>query len=59
MTYLLAVAAGPIAYVSALRSTNILMGSILGILIFKEALTKPKIASFLLIIAGAALLALG
>ncbi|GAC1391485.1 MAG: hypothetical protein NVSMB46_04160 [Candidatus Saccharimonadales bacterium] len=58
-TYLLAVAAGPIAYVSALRSTNILMGSILGIYIFKERLTKPKAVSFLLIVAGAVLLTFG
>ena len=59
VTYLLAVASGPIAYVSALRSTNILMGSVLGILIFKEKLTKPKIVSFLLIIAGAVFLTFG
>jgi uncharacterized membrane protein len=58
-TYLLAVASGPIAYVSALRSTNILMGSILGILLFKEKLTVPKITSFLLIIIGAVFLTFG
>ncbi len=58
-TYLLAVASGPIAYVSALRGTNILMGSILGIIIFKEKLTKPKVVSFLFIIMGAALLTFG
>ena len=59
VTYLIAVASGPIAYVSALRSTNILMGSVLGLIIFREKLTKPKIVSFLLIIAGAALLGFG
>ena len=58
-TYLLAVASGPIAYVSALRSTNILMSSLLGILLFKEKPTKPKLVSFLLIIAGAVLLTFG
>lgn len=58
-TYLLAVASGPIAYVSALRSTNILMGSILGMIIFNEKLTKPKVVSFLLIIVGAILLTFG
>lgn len=58
-TYLLAIASGPIAYVSALRSTNILMGSILGIIIFNEKLTKPKIISFLFIIAGAVFLTFG
>lgn len=59
VTYLLAVGSGPIAYVSALRSTNILLGSILGILIFKERFTVPKAVSFLLIIAGAIFLTLG
>lgn len=58
-TYLLAIATGPIAYVSALRGTNILMGSVLGIVLFKERLTKPKIVSFLLIIAGALCLTFG
>lgn len=56
MTYLIAAASGPIAYVSALRSSNILMGSILGILIFRERITKPKILSMCLIILGAVLL---
>jgi uncharacterized membrane protein len=58
-TYLLAVAAGPIAYVSALRSTNILMGSMLGVVIFKERLTRPKVISFVLIVAGSLCLTLG
>lgn len=58
-TYLLAVASGPIAYVSALRSTNILMGSLLGIVIFNEKQTKAKTVSFLLIVAGAVLLTFG
>lgn len=59
VTYLLAVAAGPIAYVSALRSSNILMGSTLGMLIFREKFTKPKLLSLLLIVCGAVLLAFG
>lgn len=59
VTYLLAIASGPIAYVSALRGTNILIGSVLGILMFGEKLTKPKIISFLLIIAGALFLTFG
>lgn len=58
-SYLLAIAAGPIAYVSALRGTNILMGSVIGIVLFSERLTKPKILSFLFIIAGALCLAFG
>lgn len=57
--YLLAIASGPIAYVSALRGTNILMGSVLGILLFSEKLTKAKALSFLLIVAGALCLTLG
>lgn len=57
--YLFAIAVGPIAYVSALRSTNILMGSVLGLLLFKEKLTKPKIISALLIVIGAVLLMFG
>ncbi|MBP7807173.1 EamA family transporter [Candidatus Saccharibacteria bacterium] len=58
-TYLLAIAAGPIAYAAALRSTNILIGSLLGIVLFREKLTKPKVVSFLLIIAGALCLTFG
>ncbi len=59
VTYLLAIAAGPIAYVSALRGTNVLMGAILGIILFGEKLSKPKVISFLLIIVGAICLAVG
>ena len=59
VTYLLAVAAGPVSYVSALRSTNILMGSMLGIVLFKERPTKPKLVSYALIIAGTLFLTFG
>lgn len=55
-TYLLAVSMGPLAYVSALRSTNILMGSVLGILVLGETLTKAKILSYMCIVFGAMLL---
>lgn len=58
-SYLLAIAAGPIAYVSALRGTNILIGSMLGILLFGEQLTKPKVVSLLLIVTGALCLTFG
>ena len=58
-TYLLAIASGPIAYVSALRSTNILFGSLLGVIVLREKLTKPKLVSFVLIIMGALLLTFG
>lgn len=59
ITYLLAISTGPIAYVSALRSTNILVGSVLGVTLHREALTKPKIISFCLILLGGITLALG
>lgn len=58
-TYLLAISAGLIAYAAAIRSSNVLIGSILGILILKEKLTVYKAVSFVLILVGGALLALG
>jgi uncharacterized membrane protein len=58
-TYLMAIAAGPLAYVTAVRGSNILMGAILGILILKERITYPKIASFILIALGSIMLAVG
>lgn len=58
-TYLLALGAGPIAYVTAIRGSNVLMGSMLGIWLLDEKLTKPKIASFILIATGSILLAIG
>jgi uncharacterized membrane protein len=59
VSYLLAIAAGPIAYVSALRSTNILIGSVFGFLIFKECITKAKLTSYGLIIFGAICITFG
>jgi uncharacterized membrane protein len=58
-TYLLALSAGPIAYVAAIRSSNVLIGSLLGIVFLKEKLTVYKAVSFALILAGGAFLALG
>jgi uncharacterized membrane protein len=58
-SYLLALSAGPVAYVAAIRSTNILIGSFLGIILLKETLTPYKVVSFLLIFIGGTLLALG
>ncbi|MDB5166593.1 MAG: protein of unknown function transrane [Candidatus Saccharibacteria bacterium] len=58
-TYLLALSAGPIAYVAAIRSSNVLLGSLLGIVVLKEKLTAYKIVSFTLILVGGTLLALG
>jgi uncharacterized membrane protein len=59
LTYLLAIGAGPIAYVTSIRGSNVLMGSLLGIVLLKERLTRPKIASFFLITVGSILLAIG
>lgn len=58
-TYLLAISAGPIAYVAAIRSSNVLIGSLLGILILKETLTVYKVVSLALMLVGGALLAVG
>jgi transporter family protein len=58
-SYLLAMAAGPIAYVTAIRSSNILVGAALGIVLLKERLTKAKLLSFGLILLGGVLLAVG
>jgi uncharacterized membrane protein len=58
-TYLLAIGYGPIAYATAIRGNNVLIGSILGIILLNEKLTKPKIASFILIALGSIVLALG
>lgn len=57
-TYLLAISAGPVAYAIAIRSSNILMGSLLGILLFQEKLTSQKAVSMLFIITGIVTLAL-
>ena len=58
-TYLLAIGSGPIAYVTALRGSNVLMGAVLGIVLLGEKLTRPKAASFVLIAIGSILLAVG
>ena len=56
--YALALRTGPLAYISTLKSTSILMGSLLGVLYFKEKLTKPKVIALLLIALGSVLLGL-
>lgn len=58
-SYLIALSLGPIAYVSAIRSSNILMGAMLGIILLKEKLTLPKILSSILIFIGGVVLAVG
>lgn len=56
-TFLLAIASGPIAYVAAIRSSNILLGALLGIALLKEQLTWQKILSSVLIAISIALFA--
>jgi drug/metabolite transporter (DMT)-like permease len=58
-TYLLAMSLGPVAYVSAIRSSNILIGSLLGVILLKESFTTNKKLSLVLIACGSALLMLG
>lgn len=58
--YTLALASGPLAYVTALRSGSaLLIGSIIGFWFLKESFTKPKFAALILILTGSTLLALG
>ena len=54
--YILALASGPLAYVSAVRSSSVLMGAFIGIVFLKEQLTAPKMAAFILITVGSVLL---
>ena len=58
-TYLMAIGAGPIAYVAAIRSSNVLMGSLLGIIKLGEQFTAAKKLSYALITFGGILLAVG
>lgn len=58
MTYMAALSAGPVAYITAVRSSSSLIGSLLGIFVLKEKFTLPKKLSFMLIAAGSLLLAL-
>jgi uncharacterized membrane protein len=58
MTYLLAISIGPIAYVTSIRSSNILIGSALGIILLKEKFTHAKLLSYSLIVVGMVMLAL-
>lgn len=58
-SYLIALGLGPIAYVSAMRSSNILMGAMLGIVLLKEKMTLPKVLSSILIVIGGIVLAIG
>lgn len=58
-TYLLGMAAGPVAYVTAIRSSNILVGAALGIVMLNERPTRPKLLSFAFILLGGIVLTVG
>lgn len=45
-TYLLAIATGPLAYVSAVRGSSIFMGTVIGIFWLKERVTRQKLFAF-------------
>ena len=55
----LALSSGFVAYAVAIISSNILLASIFGAIVFKEKLTANKISSFALIIVGFIILAIG
>jgi uncharacterized membrane protein len=54
-----AISMGPLAHVSTVRSSSALIGAVLGIIYLRESLTKPKIASLLLIAVGLIMVGLG
>jgi uncharacterized membrane protein len=59
-SYVLALSNGPLAYVTALRSSSALLtGSLIGFVVLKEVFTKVKALALILILTGAALLAIG
>jgi uncharacterized membrane protein len=55
-----ALATGPLAYVTALRSSSaLLIGTLIGFGFLKEAFTRPKLVALCLILLGSAFLVLG
>lgn len=58
--YTLALSSGLLAYTTAVRSSSVLLiGSLIGFRVFKEAFTKPKMVAIILIGIGSILLTLG
>ncbi len=55
--YTMAASSGPLAYVSSIRSSGNVLGSMLGYVYFKERATKRKLISIGIIIFGSVLLA--
>ncbi len=58
-TYLMAIGSGPVAYVASIRSSNVLMGSLFGIMLLGEQFTVAKKISYICIGIGGLLLAVG
>jgi len=58
ITVVIALTIGPVAYISAVKSSGILIGAVTGVVILKEKLTAQKICSFALIGIGLVVLAL-
>ena len=56
--YLIAISSGPVAYATALRSTNSVIGAIIGITYFKESFTKIQALSLVIIVLGSGILVL-
>jgi transporter family protein len=54
----IALTLGPVAYISAVKSSGILIGAVTGVVVLKEKLTKQKVISFALIGIGLTILAL-
>lgn len=58
--YIAALVSGPLAYVTAIRSSSaLLIGSLVGFWFFKELFTKPKLVALILIVVGSTIVALG
>jgi uncharacterized membrane protein len=58
MLYFSAVATGPIAYVTAIRSLSATLSAVFGAKIFNEGMGRRKVVALCLIALGAAILGL-
>ncbi len=58
LLYVFALRSGPLAYVSTIKSTSILMGSMVGFIYFKEHISRVKLVALLFITLGSAIIAL-
>lgn len=58
LTHMIALSLGPLAYISAVRSSGAVMGAVLGILYLKESVTLPKVVALGLITIGSIIVGL-